>query len=147
VFSSLLWTGIDLFMGFVLGPILRRAELPVRREVVRRLTPRTLFLMPTVSIISGTTGWFLAIQFGYTSLEWPAYGWVAAALILVAIMTFQGLGFLTPVNVFVCLELQKTNPDMKRISYWMQRYFYAVALQGTMQVGIIIVMTRFRAGI
>ena len=24
VFSSLLWTGIDLFMGFVLGPILRR---------------------------------------------------------------------------------------------------------------------------
>jgi len=51
VFSSLLWTGIDLFMGFVLGPIMRRVELPVRREVMRRLTPRTLFLMPTVSII------------------------------------------------------------------------------------------------
>jgi hypothetical protein len=114
---------------------------------MRRLKPRTLFLMPTVSIISGTTGWFLAMQFGYTALEWPAYGWVAAALVLVAFMTIQGLGFLTPVNVFVCLELQKTNPDMKRISYWMQRYFYVVALQGTMQVGIIIVMTRFRAGI
>ena len=51
VFSSLLWPGIDLFMGFVLGPIMRRVELPVRREVMRRLTPRTLFLMPTVSII------------------------------------------------------------------------------------------------
>jgi uncharacterized membrane protein len=147
VFSSLLWTGIDLFMGFVLGPILRRVELPVRREIMRRLTPRTLFLMPTVSIISGTTGWFLATELGYTALDWPAYGWVAAALILVALMTIQGLGFLTPVNVFVCLELQKTNPDMKRISHWMQRYFYVVALQGTMQVGIIIVMTRFRAGI
>jgi len=58
VFSSLLWTGIDLFMGFVLGPILRRVDFPVRREIMRRLTPRTLFLMPTVSIISGTTGWF-----------------------------------------------------------------------------------------
>jgi uncharacterized membrane protein len=147
VFSSLLWTGVDLFMGFVLGPILRRVELPVRREIMRRLTPRTLFLMPTVSIISGTTGWFLAIQFGYATLEWPAYGWVVAALILVAIMTIQGLGFLTPVNVFVCLELQKNNPDMKRISHWMQRYFYVVALQGTMQLGIIIIMTRFRAGI
>jgi hypothetical protein len=54
VFSSLLWTGIDLFMGFVLGPILRQVDLSVRREIVRRLTPRTLFLMPTVSIISGT---------------------------------------------------------------------------------------------
>ena len=27
VFSSLLWTGVDLFMGFVLGPILRRVDL------------------------------------------------------------------------------------------------------------------------
>src|SRR5712691_4233676 len=60
VFSSLLWTGIDLFMGFVLGPILRRADISVRREVMRQLTPRTLFLMPTVSIVAGTTGWFLA---------------------------------------------------------------------------------------
>jgi hypothetical protein len=147
VFSSLLWTGIDLFMGFVLGPILRRVDLSVRREVVRRLTPRTLFLMPTVSIISGTTGWFLAVQLGYTALEWPAYGWVAAALVLVTLMTIQGLGFLTPVNVLVCLELQKREPDLKKIGIWMQRYFYAVALQGMMQVAIIIVMTRFRTGI
>jgi hypothetical protein len=147
VFSSLLWTGVDLFMGFVLGPILRRVDLSVRREIVRRLTPRTLFLMPTVSIISGTTGWFLAVQLGYTALDWPAYGWVAAALILVTLMTIQGLGFLTPVNVYVCLQLQKREPDMGKISSWMRWYFYAVAFQGLMQVAIIVVMTRFRAGI
>jgi uncharacterized membrane protein len=147
VFSSLLWTGVDLFMGFVLGPILRRVDLSVRREIVGRLTPRTLFLMPTVSIISGTTGWFLAVALGYTALDWPAYGWVAAALILVTLMTIQGLGFLTPVNVYVCLQLQKPKPDMIKISYWMRWYFYAVALQGLMQVAIIVVMTRFRAGI
>jgi hypothetical protein len=41
VFSSLLRTGIDLFMGFVLGPILRRTDISIRREVVRRLTSRT----------------------------------------------------------------------------------------------------------
>jgi hypothetical protein len=147
VFSSLLWTGVDLFMGFVLGPILRRVDLSVRREIVRRLTPRTLFLMPTVSIISGTTGWFLAVQLGYTALDWPAYWWVATALILVTLMTIQGLGFLTPVNVYVCLQLQKREPDMGKISSWMRWYFYAVALQGLMQVAIIVVMTRFRAGI
>jgi hypothetical protein len=147
VFSSLLWTGVDLFMGFVLGPILRRVDLSVRREIVRRLTPRTLFLMPTVSIISGTTGWFLAVQLGYTALDWPAYWWVAAALILVTLMTIQGLGFLTPVNVYVCLQLQKPTPDMSKISSWMRWYFYAVALQGLMQVAIIVVMTKFRAGI
>ena len=146
VFSSLLWTGIDLFMGFVLGPILRRVDRSVRREIMRRLTPRTLFLMPTVSIIAGTTGWFLAVELGYTGLDWPAFGWVAAALILVTLMTIQGLGFLTPVNVFVCLELQKNKPDMNKVAIWMQRYFYVVALQGLMQVAIIVVMTRFRSG-
>lgn len=114
---------------------------------MRRLTPRTLFLMPTVSIISGTTGWFLAVQFGYSTLEWPTFGWVAAALVLVVLMTMQGLGFLTPVNVFACLELQKIDPDMKKVGDWMQRYFYIVALQGMMQVAIIVIMTRFRAGI
>jgi hypothetical protein len=147
VFSSLLWTGIDLFMGFVLGPILRRMDISIRREVARRLTPRTLFLMPAVSIISGTTGWFLAVKLGYTALDWPAFGWVAAALVLVTLMTIQGLGFLMPVNVIVCLELQKTKPDVNKVGALMQRYFYAVATQGAMQVAIIVVMTRFRAGI
>ncbi len=147
VSASLLWTGIDLFMGFVLGPILRRVDIPVRREIVGRLTPRTLFLMPAVSIIGGTTGWFLAVQLGYTELPWPSYGWVAAALILVTLMTILGLGFLTPVNVMVCLELQKPAPDMQWIRRWMSRYFYAVAAQGAMQIAILVVMTRFRTGI
>jgi hypothetical protein len=147
VFSSLLWTGIDLFMGFVLGPILRRVDISARREVVRRLTPRTLFLMPAISTISGTTGWFLASELGYLRLDWPAFGWVATALALVVLMAIQGLGFLTPVNVFVCLELQKPHPDLHRIRIWMQRYFYVVAAQGTMQVAIIVIMTRFRVGI
>jgi hypothetical protein len=103
--------------------------------------------MPALAIIAGTTGWFLAVKLGYTALDWPAYGWVTAALVLVTLMTIQGLGFLAPVNVFVCLELQKLNPDMKKIGIWMQRYFYAVALQGMMQIAIIIVMTRFRTGV
>jgi hypothetical protein len=147
VSTSLLWTGIDLFMGFVLGPILRRVDIATRREIVRRLTPKTLFLMPAVSIIGGTTGWFLAVQLGYTALPWPAFGWVAAALVLVTLMTILGLGFLTPVNVLVCLELQKPAPNLEWIRSWMSRYFYAVAAQGTMQVMILVVMTRFRAGI
>jgi hypothetical protein len=147
VFTSLVWTGIDLFMGFVLGPILRRQGVSVRREIARQLTPRTLFLMPAISIISGTTGWFLAVQLGYTALPWPQFGWVAAALTLVVLMTIQGLGFITPVNVLVCLELQKPQPDVSKIARWMQLYFYAVATQGAMQIVMVVIMTRFRAGI
>jgi len=147
VFSSLLWTGIDLFLGFVLGPVLRGQPVAIRRDIARKLTPRTLFLMPTVAIISGTSGWFLAVHLGYLQVPWPYFGWVVAALVLVTAMTIQGLGFLTPVNVLVCLELQKPQPDLGRIARLMQGYFYAVALQGAMQVAMIAIMTRFRVGL
>ena len=86
----MLWTGIDLFMGFVIGPILRKVGLSVRREIIVRLVPKTLFLMPTLSIITGTTGWFLAEDLGLLAVPWPQFGWVAAALTLVVLMTIQG---------------------------------------------------------
>jgi hypothetical protein len=47
----------------------------------------------------------------------------------------------------VCLELQKSDIDLKKIAAWMQRYYYAVAAQGAMQVAILVVMTRFRTGL
>ena len=62
-------------------------------------------------------------------------------------MTIQGLGSLTPVNVIVCLELQKSEPDRRRIGAWMQRYFCAVAMQGITQIAILVVMTRFRTAV
>ena len=147
VMAGVLWTGIDLFMGFVLGPILRVIDMSARKAVLLRLTPRTLFLMPTLAIITGTTGWYLAKDIGFTALDWPQYGWVAAALALVIVMSVQGLGYLLPANLRVCLELQRDNPDAARIAQLTNRYFFAVASQGVMQVVTIIIMARFATGI
>ena len=80
VICGVMWTGIDLFMGFIVGPILRRVDVTVRREIILRLVPRTLFLMPTLSIITGTTGWYLAKDLGFLGVPWPQFGWVLAAL-------------------------------------------------------------------
>jgi hypothetical protein len=147
VLAGALWTGIDLFMGFVVGPILRAAPFEARRAVITRLTPRTLFIMPTLSIVTGTSGWFLARQLGFLDVGYPQFGWVAAALAIVTILTVQGLGYLLPTNLKVYLELRKPNPDGKKISAMMSRYFYAVAFQGTMQVAIIVIMARFATGL
>ena len=147
VFCGLLWTGIDLFMGFMLGPILRTVDVSARKAVLLRLTPRTLFLMPTLAIITGTTGWYIAQDMGFTQMGWPQFGWVAASLALVTLMTLQGLGYLLPANLRVCLELQKDQPDNARIARLTSHYFLAIALQGTMQVVTIIVMARFATGI
>lgn len=147
VFCGLLWTGIDLFMGFLLGPILRTVDISARKAVLLRLTPRTLFLMPTLAIVTGTTGWYIARDMGFTALPWPQYGWIAAALALVTLMTVQGLGYLLPANLRVCLELQKAAPDNNRIAALTGHYFFAVALQGAMQIVTIVVMARLATGI
>jgi hypothetical protein len=147
VICGVLWTGIDLFMGFIVGPILRRIDFTARREIIVRLVPKTLFLMPTLSIITGTSGWYLAKDLGYLDLAWPDFGWVAAALALVTLMTIQGTGYLLPTNLRVCLELRKPNPDTAKISRMMRSFFFAVAFQGTMQVMTIVIMARFVSGI
>ena len=147
VICGVMWTGIDLFMGFVMGPILRRVDLTVRREIIVRLVPKTLFLMPTLSIITGTTGWYLAKDLGLLDVPWPQFGWVAAALTLVILMTIQGTGYLLPTNLRVCMQLRRLDPDFDKISRMMRSFFFAVACQGTMQVLTIVIMARFVSGI
>ena len=147
VICCVLWTGIDLFMGFVIGPILRKVGMSVRREIIVRLVPRTLFLMPTLSIITGTTGWFLAEDVGLFDVPWPQFGWVAAALALVVLMTIQGIGYLLPTNLRVCIQLRRPDPDFAKVSRMMHNFFFAVAIQGTMQVLTIVIMARFVTGL
>ena len=147
VMCGVMWTGIDLFMGFIVGPILRRVAASARREVITRLVPKTLFLMPTLAIITGTTGWYLAKDLGFIDLpgrnsagSWPRWR-------LLGLMTIQGTGYLLPTNLWVCFQLQKPNPDHEKIGRVMRNFFYVVALQGVMQVATIVIMARFVSGI
>ncbi len=147
VICGVMWTGTDLFMGFIMGPVLRRVDPAARREVITRLVPKTLFLMPTLAIITGTTGWYLAKDLGLLDLPWPQFGWVVAALTLVVLMTIQGTGYLLPTNLRVCIELRRPNPDIPWISRTMRYFFIAVAMQGVMQVLTIVIMARFVTGL
>jgi len=146
VMAGTLWTGIDLFMGFIVGPVMRRVSFDTRRAMIAGLMPRTLVLMPTLSTITATAGWFLAGRLGFLDLDYPQYWWVVAALVIVTVLTVQGLGYLLPTNLRLYFEVQKPAPDMDKIGRWMRTYVRVVAVQGTLQVAIIIVMARFATG-
>src|SRR6185437_9211461 len=146
VMAGVLWTGIDLFMGFVVGPVLRRVSPETRKAVMSGVIPRTLILMPTLSAITGTAGWFLAVRLGFLDLGYPAFWWVIAALTIITILTVQGLGYLLPTNLRLYFEMQKPQPDAAKIARWMKTYVRVVAFQGAMQVAIIVVMAKFATG-
>ena len=128
--TGALWTGIDLFMGFVIGPVLRRVSLETRRAMIAGIIPRTLILMPTLSTITSTAGWFLAVRMGFLDLGYPQFWWVIAALAIVTVLTVQGLGYLLPMNLKLYFEILKDTPDPDKLKRWMRTYVRVVGGAG-----------------
>jgi len=147
VFFGLAWTGIDLFMGFLLGPILRRLDPRLRRTVSQELSWRFFWLFPMLSTVTPTAGWELARRLGYLDVPYPGFYWVEAALALVIIMAFFGTCILAPVNLWVLWETRKPEPNMALVQKLMRVYLAITALEALLQLTTIVIMTRFRIGI
>lgn len=64
VMAGVLWSGIDLFMGLVLGPVVGGLAVKQRAEVFRRLTPKTTFLLPSLALVTIFGGVTLAQRLG-----------------------------------------------------------------------------------
>jgi len=147
VFTSILWTGTDIFMAFLLGPILRNLSLSIRKEIISWLMPKMVFYMPTVASVTTTAGYFLASKMGLITLESPVVYWITTVLIIVTVMLIQGLGILLPTNIRVYHdELRKKEPDMTKIQRLMRRYVKVVATQAILQFVIIFIMANFATG-
>ena len=146
VFTSILWTGTDIFMAFLLGPILRNVSLSTRKEVISWLMPKMIFYMPIVASVTTTAGYFLASKMGLITLESPVVYWIITVLIIVTVMLIQGLGILLPTNIRVYHELRKNEPNMTKIQKLMRRYVKVVATQALLQFVIIFIMANFATG-
>ncbi|WP_324756514.1 hypothetical protein [Haloarcula montana] len=64
VMAGVLWTGIDLFIGLVLGPVLGGQEPEQRASFFQSFTPKMTFLMPTLATVTITGGVLLALRLG-----------------------------------------------------------------------------------
>lgn len=146
VFTSMLWTGTDIIMAFLLGPVLRHVSLPTRKEVIFWLMPKMIFYMPTVAAVTTTAGYYLASRIGLISLHPPVLYWISAVLVIVVAMFIQGLGILLPTNIRIYFELRKSEPDMSKIQKLMRRYVKVVAIQAVSQFLIIFIMAEFATG-
>jgi hypothetical protein len=137
-----LWTALDLFLGFVLGPILGRLSVPARVEVTRRLMPKMLLIMPTLVICTLAAGWQLARRLGTLSTSYPDHAWVVASMVVVAVMAVVALGVLEPANLTVLFELRRPDPDGRVVARLMRRFLFTAGVTGAMQVATLIIMTR-----
>jgi hypothetical protein len=137
-----LWTGIDLFVGFVIGPILGRLSIPARIEFTTRFMPKMLVIMPTLVTMTLGAGFQLARHLGTLDSAYPHHAWVVVSFVVVGIMTVVALGILEPANIAVLFELKKPQPDGEVIGRLMKRFVYSAGITGAMQVATLIIMTR-----
>jgi len=141
-----LWTAIDLFLGFVIGPIMAKMPISARVEFSKRLMPKMVVLMPTLVVCTLAAGWQLARHLGNLSAAYPDHGWVVASFVVVAVMAVVAIGVLEPANLAVLFELRKPSPDGALIGRLMRRFIYAAGVTGAMQIATLVIMTRLATG-
>jgi hypothetical protein len=144
VLSGALWTGIDIFMGLVIGPIMARMPPASRAQFVQNLVPTMLFLMPTLASVTITAGIYLAVSVGVFNLHYLA---IQLAGLIVVVLLIQGLGIFLPNEIRVVLELRKERPDVRRIGRWGLINARLSGVQAIFQVALIFVMACLAAGL
>src|ERR671927_100912 len=93
-----LWTSFDLFLGFVLGPILGRLAIPARVELTTKLMPKLLLIMPTLVTCTLASGWQLGRHLGTIDAGYVNHGWIVASYIVVGVMAVFAPAVVQPAN-------------------------------------------------
>jgi hypothetical protein len=137
-----MWTAIDLFVGFIIGPILGNLSPQTRVEFLIRFMPKMVLLMPTLVLITLVSGWQLANQTGFIAITYPDHWWLTASFIVVGVMSVIAIGILEPANLAVLFELKKPRPDFDLIGKLMRRFIYTAGITGAMQVATLVIMTK-----
>src|SRR5271165_401756 len=146
VVAGATWTVIDLFLGFVLGPIIGSMSVPARAEFTSRLMPKMVLIMPTAVTVTLAAGWQLSTNLGTNQVGYALHGWVVASFIVVGVMSVIALGLLEPANIAVLTELKKPQPNPAVIERLMKRFIYTAGATGLMQVATFVIMTKLATG-
>ena len=140
------WTVIDLFLGFVIGPIMGKLSIPARVEFTTRLMPKMVLIMPTVVTTTLAAGWQLGVHMGTVQSNYYLHGWAVASFIVVGIMAVIALGLLEPANIAVLTELRKPQPNPAVIERLMKRFIYTAGATGLMQIATLVIMAKLTVG-
>jgi hypothetical protein len=141
-----LWTAFDLFLGFVLGPILGRLSIPARIEMTTRLMPKMLLIMPTIVVCTLTAGWQLGTHLGTVYSGFHQHNLVVISYCIVGVMAVIALSVLEPANVAVLFELKKPRPNPAVIQHLMKRFIYTAGITGALQIATLLIMTKLATG-
>jgi len=148
VMAGVLWTGIDLFMGVVLGPVVGGLDPEERGSFFARFTPKMTFLMPVLATVTITGGIVLASRLKTVPHfeAWLALMTAATTIPVVLLIGYQ-FDALTDRKTLAALAvavvgsgafLAATLPDFGMTSPWIAAALALVTLLSVQGFGIIL---------
>lgn len=148
VMAGVLWTGIDLFLGLVLGPVIGGLSTEEKASVFRRLTPKTTFLMPALATVTIFGGVVLAQRLGkFPHAEpWIALMSTAIAIPVILLVAYQfdaltdrrALGVLGIVGVGHAAWLAQTLPAFAMTSHVIAAALGIVTMLSILGFGVLL---------
>ncbi|WP_170977461.1 hypothetical protein [Halorussus salinisoli] len=148
VMAGVLWTGIDLFLGLVLGPVVGGLDTEKKAAVFRRLTPKTTFLMPSLATVTIFGGVTLAQDLGKFphADPWIALMSTAIALPVVLLVAAQfdaltdrrTLGVFGVVGVGHAAWLARTLPEFAMTSHEIAAALGIVTMLSILGFGVLL---------
>jgi hypothetical protein len=148
VMAGVLWTGIDLMMGLVLGPTLGSMAVDRRAGFFKTFTPKMTFLMPTLATVTITGGIVLAQRLGkFPNAEpWLALMTAATLVPVVLLIAWQfdalrsrrTLAALAVVGAVSVAGLALTLPSFAMTSWWIVAALVIVTLLSLVGFGVIL---------
>ncbi|MCJ0619906.1 hypothetical protein JZX76_10405 [Haloarcula hispanica] len=148
VMAGVLWTGIDLFMGLVLGPVLGGQKAEARADFFASFTPKMTFLMPSLATVTISGGILLALPLGKFPNADPWLALLTAATLIPVVLLIgsqfdaltdpKTLGVLGVAVVGSGAYLATTLPAFAMTSWWIVATLGIVTLLSVQGFGVIL---------
>jgi hypothetical protein len=147
VMAGVLWTGVDIFMGAVLGPVVGGLDPEQRGDFFAKFTPKMTFLMPVLAMVTITAGIVMGLNRGFPHfMPWLALMTAATTIPIVLLIGYQ-FDALTDRKTLVALAvvvlgsgafLATTLPDFAMTSPWIVATLAIVTLLSVQGFGVIL---------
>ena len=147
VMAGVLWTGVDVFMGAVLGPVVGGLDPEERGSFFAKFTPKMTFLMPVLATVTITAGIVMGLNRGFPKfMPWLAL-MTAATTIPIVVLVGSQFDALTDRKTLAALAvavvgsgafLATTLPEFGMTSPWIVATLVIVTLLSVQGFGVIL---------
>ncbi len=131
VLLGAIWTGTDVFLGLIFFIVMSGMDDSIRFDIAKRLTPMTMFFIPTVSLITPFAGYELSVRESIFRLNWLFISILTISIILIIL----SLIFILRYSLFI-----NKSDDKKMVSKLIKKISVVASVQLILQISIISLM-------